>query len=509
MAADVFISHSAKDKHAADAACAVLERRGIRCWIAPRDIVPGSNWGASIIEAIEDVRVLVLVVSANANTSSQIEREVERAIHLGRPVIPFRIEDIKPTKALEYFISASHWLDAFTPPVEQHLDRLADVVRNIIDKDRPAAGEGVGPSTQQRTTVEHASASSSPAAKRAFPLALIAASAAILLVAVAGTWFYASRTNNAPPLLTTSSKPPPSAAVGNDKAPPGSDSKPHAELVPEDVPFIRDAEQATLRNDYLNAPDHKALALSFIHAGFASDQKDDETAITAALESCRAASDAVQPGEICQLYAVGNAVLYKAGRPPMPPEPWVQDDPSVSRPFAADQVPIVGDRYRSDMTTYANARPPKALVVSSTGGYAWRWGNASQDEAVRRALEICGARNHFACLAIAVDNAFIVPAPTTMKAIGFFHAASEPLIAPELRQDVLRRLGNATKGWNAVAVGASGMPSLALKAATEQSAIDDALEKCRAIDRECRVIAIGPFRVAALPAAQPNQPAGQ
>jgi hypothetical protein len=134
MTADVFISHSAKDKHAADAACAILERRSIRCWIAPRDILPSENWGASIIEAIESSRVMVLVVSGNANSSRQIEREVERAIHLGRPIIPFRIEDIKPTKALEYFISASHWLDAFTPPVEQHLDRLAEVVRSILDK---------------------------------------------------------------------------------------------------------------------------------------------------------------------------------------------------------------------------------------------------------------------------------------------------------------------------------------------------------------------------------------
>jgi hypothetical protein len=104
MTADVFISHSAKDKHAADAACAVLEGRGIRCWIAPRDILPSDNWGASIVEAIENTRLMILVVSGNANSSRQIEREVERAIHLGRPVIPFRIEDIKPTKALEYFI---------------------------------------------------------------------------------------------------------------------------------------------------------------------------------------------------------------------------------------------------------------------------------------------------------------------------------------------------------------------------------------------------------------------
>ncbi|MBV8226902.1 MAG: toll/interleukin-1 receptor domain-containing protein [Verrucomicrobia bacterium] len=45
MSHDVFISHSSADKRAADAACALLETRGIKCWIAPRDIRPGSDWG--------------------------------------------------------------------------------------------------------------------------------------------------------------------------------------------------------------------------------------------------------------------------------------------------------------------------------------------------------------------------------------------------------------------------------------------------------------------------------
>ncbi len=56
MAHDVFISYSAKDKTTADAVCAMLESEGIRCWIAPRDVVPGMEWGECIIEAIEQTR---------------------------------------------------------------------------------------------------------------------------------------------------------------------------------------------------------------------------------------------------------------------------------------------------------------------------------------------------------------------------------------------------------------------------------------------------------------------
>lgn len=132
---DVFISHSSKDKAAADATCHALEARGIRCWIAPRDIRPGANWGESILGAISSVRIMALLLSGNANDSPQIQREVERAVHHGTIIIPMRIEDVMPAKSLEYFLSTSHWLDAFRPPFDPHLERLADTVQGILGQE--------------------------------------------------------------------------------------------------------------------------------------------------------------------------------------------------------------------------------------------------------------------------------------------------------------------------------------------------------------------------------------
>jgi Tfp pilus assembly protein PilF len=135
MAHDVFVSYSVKDKTTADAICASLEANGIRVWIAPRDVMPGSDWGESIIEAIEQSRVMILVFSANSNTSPQIKREIERAVNKGVTVVPFRIDDILPSKTLEYFISTQHWLDAFTPPLEKHLDNLVNILQSIFAKE--------------------------------------------------------------------------------------------------------------------------------------------------------------------------------------------------------------------------------------------------------------------------------------------------------------------------------------------------------------------------------------
>ncbi len=132
MAHDVFISFSVEDKSVGDAVCATLETRNIRCWIAPRDIVPGSDWGEAIIHGIKGARLMVLVFSSHANGSAQVKREVEVAINSGLVIIPFRIENILPKGSLEYFLSTPHWLDAITPPLEVHLIRLADAAEGFL-----------------------------------------------------------------------------------------------------------------------------------------------------------------------------------------------------------------------------------------------------------------------------------------------------------------------------------------------------------------------------------------
>lgn len=134
MAHDVFISHSAKDKPTADAVCAMLESEGIRCWIAPRDVIPGMEWGKSIIEAIEQTRVMVLIFTSHANDSPQIRREIERAANHEVVILPLRIENILPDKSLEYFIGNVHWLDALTPPLETHLKGVAQTIKVLLTR---------------------------------------------------------------------------------------------------------------------------------------------------------------------------------------------------------------------------------------------------------------------------------------------------------------------------------------------------------------------------------------
>jgi hypothetical protein len=134
MPHDVFLSHSSKDKPIADAICALLERNGIRCWIAPRDILPGMDWHEAIMEAIKSSRVVILVFSSHANGSPQVQREIHHAFENAIVVLPFRVEAVEPVKALEFYIGSVHWLDALTPPLERHLNQLTQTVAKLTGR---------------------------------------------------------------------------------------------------------------------------------------------------------------------------------------------------------------------------------------------------------------------------------------------------------------------------------------------------------------------------------------
>jgi formylglycine-generating enzyme required for sulfatase activity len=136
MAHDVFISYSHKDKNPADAVCAIMEKNGIRCWIAPRDINPGVPFAEAIIDGIKGSKVFILIYSSNSNNSQQVVKEVDRAVHHGLAIIPVRLEDVPMSKQLEYYVSNVHWLDALTPPIENHINKLCKVVHLLLNIDQ-------------------------------------------------------------------------------------------------------------------------------------------------------------------------------------------------------------------------------------------------------------------------------------------------------------------------------------------------------------------------------------
>jgi tetratricopeptide (TPR) repeat protein len=132
VAHDVFLSYAHEDEPVADAVCATLESHGVRCWIAPRDVLPGRPYAEAIEDAVTIARLMVVVFSPHAARSVAVRSEVHLGFSRELTIIPFRLQDAPLAKGMNSLLGAVHWLDAITPPLEKHLRTLAERVREHL-----------------------------------------------------------------------------------------------------------------------------------------------------------------------------------------------------------------------------------------------------------------------------------------------------------------------------------------------------------------------------------------
>lgn len=136
MAHDVFISYPKPDENIAEAIQATLESNDIQCWIATRDIPPGVIWTSDIYDAINNCKLFVLVYSANTNEAQHQLNELQVASNKGKPIFLFRVSDTPLSKEVEFSTSRYHWIDAWRPPLEYHLQRLTEAIQRRLYPDK-------------------------------------------------------------------------------------------------------------------------------------------------------------------------------------------------------------------------------------------------------------------------------------------------------------------------------------------------------------------------------------
>ena len=200
MAHDVFISYSSKDKPIADGICANLEAAGLRCWIAPRDIAAGDDWPTAITAAISHSRVMVLIFSANSNTSKDVGREIILAANEDLTIIPFKIDDTIPEPGKQYYLARTHWLEAMNPPTKAHIKALVERVKMIIP---PIEPDAIVQASPVAPAVKEQPGEPSPVVKRNwFRWGYLWIGAALLLILLIVTYWPKSQGMSPNPTLT-------------------------------------------------------------------------------------------------------------------------------------------------------------------------------------------------------------------------------------------------------------------------------------------------------------------
>ncbi len=124
----VFISYASQDTAVANSIIENLEQHGLKCWLAPRDVRPGTEYADAIVAAINDAKAIVLVLSGSAVASSHVGREVERAASKHKQIIAFRIDTAPLSRSFEYFLSNSQWINVTAMGMPAALAKLKEAV---------------------------------------------------------------------------------------------------------------------------------------------------------------------------------------------------------------------------------------------------------------------------------------------------------------------------------------------------------------------------------------------
>src|ERR1035437_2368530 len=131
MTADVFISYSREDKDRVVALAQKLREAGVSLWIDQGGIDGAAMWSEEIVNALENSKVLMLMVSEKAVTSHNVVKEVTIASERKGHILPVHLEPTRIPQGLKYPLAGIQHIDYFaigpeegTKSILRSLERL-------------------------------------------------------------------------------------------------------------------------------------------------------------------------------------------------------------------------------------------------------------------------------------------------------------------------------------------------------------------------------------------------
>jgi formylglycine-generating enzyme required for sulfatase activity len=331
----LFVSHVSEDRSAAIEIVEELERRGVRCWIAPRDVRPGNPFDDEIADAIEASRAMLLIFSERCNESEYIRREVTVAGESQKVIIPFRIENAQPKRGLRVRLSDLHWIDGFVSQ-ERAVDELVRTFQAPMDRTIAAAtsdharGSPASPAAAKADTIKVG-----PQRPRLRPALLAACLLGAAALAAAGVWFVALRSAPSAQVQAPSALATPQPAA-NTKAPQASGVPPPANPAPP-----REAEQPA-------PPPTEAVA-------------DGVAPLSLAREKALEPKDTFKECAECPDMIVLPSGAFTMGSPPTEKYRFDNEGPqhivTIAKPFAVGQFHVTLEQFAAfALSTGYNAR---------------------------------------------------------------------------------------------------------------------------------------------------------
>jgi tetratricopeptide (TPR) repeat protein len=139
----VFISHSSKDLDIANLICEILEEHQIRCWIAPRDIPPGTEYADEIIKAIRNSLAFVIIITKNSDNSRNVRNEIEIAVNCDTHKFGIILDNHEMSGYLQYHFSRIQLIMTHTPVTIDKIHGLINALQgSVATTGHPQTNEG-------------------------------------------------------------------------------------------------------------------------------------------------------------------------------------------------------------------------------------------------------------------------------------------------------------------------------------------------------------------------------
>ncbi len=118
MAYDVVVSYAREDREVVAKFCNQMIAEGVQARMAPRDTIMDQRYITEVNEMMMEAKTLVVVISQFSNASGQVVRELELAEKNQLQILQVRLDDVKPSGSVAYYLSGKEWFDMLRKEVE-------------------------------------------------------------------------------------------------------------------------------------------------------------------------------------------------------------------------------------------------------------------------------------------------------------------------------------------------------------------------------------------------------
>lgn len=127
-----FISYSSAQMDFAHKIWSSMQNDGVKTWIAPESIPTGSNYLCEIPKAISSARLVLLLLTEEAQRSRWVQKEVGSAIGAGKILLPMQLYQFPLTPELSFLLEGEQIHPLWKEESTQHISVILQEIRKKL-----------------------------------------------------------------------------------------------------------------------------------------------------------------------------------------------------------------------------------------------------------------------------------------------------------------------------------------------------------------------------------------